>query len=79
MLFSYGDSEFYVANTATRKYKRLPTPSAELGDQPFMCYDGFGFDHSTDDFKVITSRSSNEGMHFIVYALKSGSWRRIQR
>ncbi|KAM5575098.1 hypothetical protein ABKV19_014171 [Rosa sericea] len=72
--------ELYVANPAIRKYKKLPAPTAELGPEPFISYQfGFGFDHTTDDFKVINSRSTEDGVEFIVYAFKTGSWRQIQR
>ncbi|PRQ20728.1 putative F-box associated interaction domain-containing protein [Rosa chinensis] len=79
VLFRLG-SELYVANPAIRKYKKLPAPTAELGLGPFICYQfGFGFDHTTDDFKVIKSTSWYNGVDFIVYAFKTGSWRQIQR
>ncbi|XP_024169310.1 F-box/kelch-repeat protein At3g06240 isoform X1 [Rosa chinensis] len=79
VLFTLG-WELYVANPAIGKYKKLPAPTAELGPGPFICYQfGFGFDHTTDDFKVINSRSTEDGVEFIVYAFKTGSWRQIQR
>nr|XP_011464786.1 PREDICTED: F-box/kelch-repeat protein At3g06240-like isoform X3 [Fragaria vesca subsp. vesca] len=78
VLFKLG-VEYYVANPATRKYKILPDLIPWPEAPPFMPYNGFGFDHSTDDFKVITSKCSKDGIEFMVYALKSSSWRKIQR
>ncbi|XP_050378771.1 F-box/kelch-repeat protein At3g06240-like [Argentina anserina] len=71
--------EFVVANPATRKYKKLPSVSAQFGGKTLMCDDGFCYDQSADDFKVVNWTSSDDGMDVFVFALKTGSWTRMMR
>ncbi|KAM1000550.1 hypothetical protein ACFX15_006922 [Malus domestica] len=70
--------EFYLVNPATRKSKKLPDiPSSSIAY--YFDLFGFGFDHSTDDYKMVDLRYLKGGIMFIVYTLKTGSWREIQR
>ncbi|KAI5334089.1 PREDICTED: F-box/kelch-repeat [Prunus dulcis] len=39
---------------------------------------GFGFDHSSGDYKVVMLSYLEGGIMFSVYTLKTGSWRMIQ-
>lgn len=71
--------ELYLVNPATRKSKKLPDiPSSSIAYYYFDLF-GLGFDHSTDDYKVVDLRYLKGGIMFIVYTLKTGSWREIQR
>ncbi|CAL2279103.1 unnamed protein product [Prunus armeniaca] len=68
---------FYLVNPATRESKKL----AEMPDYRKRHYSscvGFGFDHSSSDYKVVMLCLGG-GIMFNVYTLKTGSWRMIQR
>ncbi|KAK9740744.1 hypothetical protein RND81_03G057400 [Saponaria officinalis] len=89
LCLSNGDDEgvngtiFY--NPATRTHHQLPVSDIEFPDTAFCCdrtVYGFGYDHVTDDYKlvrVIQFMGDDEfDSEVKVYGLKSGSWRRIR-
>ncbi|KAG5560588.1 hypothetical protein RHGRI_003794 [Rhododendron griersonianum] len=71
------DSQVSIWNPSTRKSKRLNN----MPHPPFISY-GFGYDESTDDYKVagFFGRVGTSCFEFEVkvYALRTASWRRIE-
>ncbi|XP_059630156.1 F-box/kelch-repeat protein At3g06240-like [Cornus florida] len=62
------DFEFiYVFNPSTRESKQIP-------DCDFPCDIGFGYDHCSDDYKLVKITSNS----MCVYSLRIGSWRKVQ-
>ncbi|XP_026412940.1 uncharacterized protein LOC113308688 [Papaver somniferum] len=72
MWFSDTDeTEFFcVWNPATKIYKKLPKSPGAYG----VC--GFGYDHNTDDYKLINVVDTSCLVE--VYTLRSNSWRNTQ-
>lgn len=68
--------ELHLVNPATRELKILPrTPKPYRYSS--LC--GFGYDHSTDEHKVVCGRINiNHGIEFCVYTLETDSWRVIR-
>ncbi|BFG29818.1 hypothetical protein CerSpe_160920 [Prunus speciosa] len=69
--------DLYLVNPATRKSKKLPQ-IPDVGEAYYFDLFGFGFDHSSGDYKVVMLSYLEGGIMFSVYTLKTGSWRMIQ-
>ncbi|KAF7150718.1 hypothetical protein RHSIM_Rhsim02G0055500 [Rhododendron simsii] len=71
------DSQIFIWNPSTRKSKRL----TDMPHPTFISY-GFGYDESTDDYKVAgffgKFGTSGFEVEVKVYALRTPSWRRIE-
>ncbi|XP_059632602.1 F-box/kelch-repeat protein At3g06240-like [Cornus florida] len=70
--FTYAGGSLFLYNLSTRVYKEIKP----YGD--FRYFDdrykhGFGYDHSTDDYKVV--KEDKDG--FYVYSLRSDSWKKV--
>ncbi|KAI8566686.1 hypothetical protein RHMOL_Rhmol02G0061400 [Rhododendron molle] len=71
------DSQVFIWNPSTRKSKRL----TDMPHPPFISY-GFGYDESTNDYKVagFFGKLGTRGfeVEVKVYASRTPSWRRIE-
>ncbi|PRQ46614.1 putative F-box associated interaction domain-containing protein [Rosa chinensis] len=75
-LMCRSDSGFHLINPVTKEWKKVPkTP---LTKKPFSweLY-GFGFDDSTNQYKVVEGKGCTDGFVFSVYASLTDSWRKI--
>ncbi|GJW89823.1 putative F-box domain-containing protein [Tanacetum coccineum] len=74
---STSHGEVIVANPLTRDMKKLPNPKLFVGLEWSTCW-GFGYDSSTDDYKVIVGSSSDYlRMSFQVLSLKTNVWKDV--
>jgi F-box interacting protein len=72
-------------NPSTRKYKKLPVTTLEFApdgyDYSQYTVSGFGYDETSDDYKVVRSvrlnLAENSSSGSEVYSLKNDSWRRL--
>ncbi|KAK9938163.1 hypothetical protein M0R45_014918 [Rubus argutus] len=70
----------YLVNPATREMRKLPkTPSWGIVSLFRWSLYGFGFDYSTNQYKVVNGQAdcAVDGIVFSVYTLKTDSWRQI--
>ncbi|XP_062027477.1 F-box/kelch-repeat protein At3g23880-like [Rosa rugosa] len=77
LLLDWNTSVIMLWNPCTRESKVLPQPSIKNLPKFY----GFGYDSTTDDYKVIVgSFSSTSSYEYVVvaYTLKTGSWRKLQ-
>ncbi|KAM5580275.1 hypothetical protein ABKV19_009830 [Rosa sericea] len=67
---------FMLWNPCTRESKVLPEPPSEL----YLKFYGFGYDSTTDDYKLIVGFSASSAGEYVAFAftLKTGSWRKLQ-
>ncbi|XP_004288687.1 PREDICTED: F-box/kelch-repeat protein At3g06240-like [Fragaria vesca subsp. vesca] len=74
----YGDYGYILINPVTKESKKLPKPPLWRPMEPFFCHIyGLGFDHSTNEYKVINGQQYFGGVVFSVYTLQTDSWRQI--
>ena len=68
-----------LINPVTKESKKLPKPPIlRLPLKPYIVFYGLGFDHSTNEHKVINGQEYwEEGIVFSVYTLQTDSWRQI--
>ncbi|KAL6127851.1 hypothetical protein ACLB2K_071212 [Fragaria x ananassa] len=73
------DNCYCLINPVTKESKKLPKPPIwRLPLNPcFLCVYALGFDHSTNEYKVINGQEYDDGLVFSVYTLQTGSWRKI--
>ncbi|KAL6123348.1 hypothetical protein ACLB2K_075870 [Fragaria x ananassa] len=73
------DNCYCLINPVTKESKKLPKPPIwRLPLDPcFLCVYALGFDHSTNEYKVINGQEYDDGLVFSVYTLQTGSWRKI--
>ncbi|KAM5580277.1 F-box/kelch-repeat protein [Rosa sericea] len=67
---------FMLWNPCTGESQVLPLPPLHSSQQ---CFFGFGFDSITDDYKVILGSYKSGHEIVVVFTLKTGSWRNLQR
>ncbi|KAM5580274.1 F-box/kelch-repeat protein [Rosa sericea] len=68
---------FMLWNPCTGEYRVLPHPPVHSSRD---CFFGFGYDSTTDDYKVILGNSYKSGYEYVVvFMLKRGSWRKLER
>ncbi|XP_050377925.1 F-box/kelch-repeat protein At3g06240-like [Argentina anserina] len=72
---------YYMINPATREMKNVPKtptwrPTAVRPILMSLC--GFGFDYSTNEYKVVNGQIYNDYIVFSIYRLKTDVWRRIE-
>ncbi|KDP42170.1 hypothetical protein JCGZ_02900 [Jatropha curcas] len=60
----------------TRQCKKLPLSSL-CGERQFCCSFGLGYDHASDDYKVVKISGISEPHRVWVFSLKSNSWRTL--
>ncbi|KAJ4714706.1 putative F-box family protein [Melia azedarach] len=67
-----------LLNPSTKKHRILPKFYSSL-DDCYAYFDGFGYDASTDDFKLVRIIVFNNPLstEVTVYSLKNNTWRRI--
>ncbi|PRQ52358.1 putative F-box domain, galactose oxidase/kelch, beta-propeller, F-box associated interaction [Rosa chinensis] len=65
---------FMIWNPCTGEYQVLPQPPVHASRG---CFFGFGYDSTSDDYKVIVGSSRYEFV--VVFMLKKGSWRKLER
>ncbi|XP_004309066.1 PREDICTED: F-box/kelch-repeat protein At3g06240-like [Fragaria vesca subsp. vesca] len=73
------DNCYCLINPVTKESKKLPKPpiwTLPL-DPSFPWVYALGFDHSTNEYKVIHGQEYDDGLVFSVYTLQTGSWRKI--
>ncbi|XP_024986439.1 F-box/kelch-repeat protein At3g06240-like isoform X2 [Cynara cardunculus var. scolymus] len=72
---SPSDNEVLVVNPSTREVKKLTTP--QIPEPGHLCW-GFGYDASTDDYKVVLGSMIREKLtYFQVFSLRSNTWKVI--
>ncbi|KAL6221820.1 hypothetical protein ACLB2K_005213 [Fragaria x ananassa] len=72
-----GDCSYSLINPVTKESKKLPdAPLWRLPMKPHFRI-GIGFDHSTNEYKVINGQQNDDGVVFSVYTLQIDSWRKI--
>ncbi|KAK9931725.1 hypothetical protein M0R45_018992 [Rubus argutus] len=79
-LWSQSYHEFNLINPVAKESKKLPnTPKWRLPRKPFFweLY-GFGFDYSTNEYKVVNGQFYYDDIVFSVYTLETDSWRQIE-
>ncbi|GJZ63364.1 zinc finger, CCHC-type containing protein [Tanacetum coccineum] len=78
LCISTSHDEVIVANSLTRDVKKLPNPKKFDGLIWSTCW-GFGYDSSTDDYKVIVGFKSisSSWMSFQVLSLKTNVWKDV--
>ncbi|XP_071696047.1 F-box/kelch-repeat protein At3g23880-like [Rutidosis leptorrhynchoides] len=68
-------AEFLVTNPSTREVRNLPM--LPYKNRTKLCW-GFGYDSSTDDYKVVVGYNRSEyHMEFQVLSLKSNKWKLV--
>ncbi|KAK9943834.1 hypothetical protein M0R45_009429 [Rubus argutus] len=72
--------QFILWNPCTGDYNALPQPpgyhcSCLPSSQHCLCFQGFGYDSTTDDYKVIRGIRRFVKSIIQVFSLKSGSWK----
>lgn len=75
----HGFNTFYLWNPSTREEKTLPGPIVvHVGRvfQGLLLY-GFGYDYSTDDYKMFRGCFSQTKHTTEIFSLKTNSWRKI--
>ncbi|XP_004296101.1 PREDICTED: F-box/kelch-repeat protein At3g06240-like [Fragaria vesca subsp. vesca] len=84
LLFGWCIPVIMLWNPCTRESKVLPKPPLE--DHSLFCpFFGFGYDSTTDDYKVIVgnfrgiSRIGSGYEDIVLYTVITGSWRKLQR
>ncbi|KAF5441920.1 hypothetical protein F2P56_037130 [Juglans regia] len=76
----YSHRDFYIWNPSTGNYRKLPDPGISLRGHIYR--HGFGYDPSTDDYKLLVANfrkppsRESEGK---VFSFKRNSWKRILR
>ncbi|KAL6224029.1 hypothetical protein ACLB2K_002885 [Fragaria x ananassa] len=72
-----GDWSYSLINPVTKESKKLQdVPLWRLPMEPYFRI-GFGFDHSTNEYKVINGQQNDDGVVFSIYTLQTDSWRKI--
>lgn len=76
------DKDLFLWNPSVRKSKKLPDVDVPMGRGFYIVY-GFGFDETTEDYKVVgifCAFGKVGGCETMVkiYSLKTNSWRRIE-
>ncbi|XP_076891861.1 F-box protein CPR1-like [Bidens hawaiensis] len=73
------DELLFIWNPSTRKSYRLPPTGYRKEFGSYVLY-GFGYDESTDDYKVVELSFNNKDKRETlvkIYSLKSGNWKKI--
>jgi F-box interacting protein len=68
-------------NPAIRIYISLPRPSIGLPSANYRVYHGFGFDHTSNDYKVLRMVYVNNKLfppQVELYKLRTGTWERVR-
>nr|GEW96764.1 hypothetical protein [Tanacetum cinerariifolium] len=66
----------FVINPVTREFRELQQPPVWSNRVDWRCF-GFGYDSSTDDYKVVMAICQQDGDHALVHilSLKSNIWK----
>ncbi|PRQ52368.1 putative F-box domain, galactose oxidase/kelch, beta-propeller, F-box associated interaction [Rosa chinensis] len=75
LLLDCETSTIMLWNPCTRDSQVLPQPPIIHRDLRFF---GFGYDSTTDDYKVVLGCWNSSYESVIVFTLKTGSWRKLQ-
>ncbi|XP_076917577.1 F-box protein CPR1-like [Bidens hawaiensis] len=72
------DLSILLWNPSTRKYKPIPEP---LGDKDIIAFDQLGYDHASNDYKVVRLSCTDSTMVFrvLVYSLKLDAWQLVEQ
>ncbi|RVW69543.1 F-box/kelch-repeat protein [Vitis vinifera] len=76
----YGFNTFYLLNPSVREHKTLPYPGEIHFGRAFYGYllHGFGYDSSTDDYKLFRGSYSTVKSTIEIFSLKTNSWREFK-
>ncbi|KAB1213614.1 hypothetical protein CJ030_MR5G020299 [Morella rubra] len=80
----YEDRDFYIWNPSTADCRKLPDPWIEPSWKGHRYLHGFGYDLSSDDYKVLLATSRDGFQPLVsaaqvqVFSLKTNSWEQIQ-
>ncbi|KAI4327989.1 hypothetical protein L6164_020389 [Bauhinia variegata] len=86
--YFHSDLRFLI-NPSMREFRLIPDAPFSSGSYFVGCYDNFGFDPKTKDWKIVTIQcwrakppeddinATNDFYRAYVYALSSGSWRNV--
>ncbi|XP_004288838.1 PREDICTED: F-box/kelch-repeat protein At3g06240-like [Fragaria vesca subsp. vesca] len=79
LFLSQSYSGYSLINPVTKESNKLPeAPIWRRPMKPFSRHTyGVGFDHSTNEYKVINGQDYGDGIVFSVYTLQTDSWRQI--
>lgn len=78
----YNHKDFYLWNPSTAVYRKLPDPWIKQSGDTHTYRDGFGYDLSSDDYKILVATCHDDSLvtaaQVLVFSLKTNSWRHIQ-
>ncbi|XP_022761186.1 F-box/kelch-repeat protein At3g06240-like [Durio zibethinus] len=66
---------FFIWNPSTGDYKKLGEPSPSALAHPYQRFSGFGYDSSSDDYKLFFGFSPKKAE---IFSLRKNSWRMIE-
>lgn len=79
-------SSIYLWNPSTGHHKQIPFPPSNLDAKYSCCLYGFGYDHSTDDYLVVSVSydttidpiDDNISSHLEFFSLRANTWNEIE-
>ncbi|XP_004306273.1 PREDICTED: uncharacterized protein LOC101295939 [Fragaria vesca subsp. vesca] len=71
------DSRFHLVNPLTKEMKKVPNSPQTKKSYSWEVH-GFGFDDSTNQYKVVEAKGCTDGLVFSVYESLTDSWRKIK-
>jgi F-box interacting protein len=78
ILFLYRVSSFYLWNPSTGVHKNIPlSPLSFVLEGEADYFYGFGYDHSTDDYLVVSMSSSTNSSYLEFFSLRANTWKQI--
>ena len=74
-------SDYIFWNPSTRSYRNIPRSSTFDSSCNWNLYTGFGYDYSTDDYKLLWSHDDIRStiIEFEIFSLKTFTWRKINQ
>ena len=82
-IFDFNTDRYFLWNPCVRKFLQLPHPNVRCAthtDADFYASIGFGFDPTTNDYKVVrllTFACTSSRTEVEIYSLSSGEWRML--
>ncbi|KAL7085701.1 hypothetical protein ACP275_14G295000 [Erythranthe tilingii] len=78
VLVTFNFKDIFLWNLSTRKFKSIPTTYFPKKSLYHKFQYGFGYDDSTDDYKIVCTSFCAEPYQTKIYSLKTDSWKRIE-
>ncbi|EYU36586.1 hypothetical protein MIMGU_mgv1a022643mg, partial [Erythranthe guttata] len=78
VLVTFNFKDIFLWNLSTRKFKSIPTTYFPKKSLFHKFQYGFGYDDSTDDYKIVCTSFCAEPYQTKIYSLKTDSWKRIE-